>query len=67
MTPIDRPGVLVGVYDDPSTGAEDLARIEEQHGYATRRDDQGRTWIFVVESRDPAPLKPLERFGFTIS
>ena len=66
LTAIDRPGVLVGVYDDPAASASDLKKIEGLRGYASRRDAEGRTWVFVVEGRDPAPLKPLERYGFVI-
>jgi hypothetical protein len=67
VTPLDRPPVLVGVYDDPSLSATDITKIRGQRGYATRKDDAGRTWIFVLEGVDPAPLKPLERYGFVIS
>jgi hypothetical protein len=67
MTPIDRPGVLVGVYDDPSASAPDLAKIEGQHGCATRQDDDRRLWVFMVDSPDAAPLATFERYGFTLS
>jgi hypothetical protein len=66
VTPVGRPPVLVGVYDDPSVSASDVTKIQGQHGYATRKDGDGRTWVFVVEGVDPAPLKPLERYGFVI-
>jgi len=66
FTPIDRPGVLVGVYDDPAVGAADLKKLEGQRAYATRQDAEGRTWAFVGESTDPAPLRPLERYGFVV-
>jgi hypothetical protein len=55
------------VYDDPSLCAADITKIRGQRGYATRKDDAGRTWIFVLEGVDPAPLKPLERYGFVIA
>lgn len=67
MTPPGQPSVLVGVYDDPSESAEDLTKTQGQHGYATRQDGQGRTWIFVVEGTDPSPLQPLERYGFALA
>jgi hypothetical protein len=66
FTPIDRPGVLVGVYDDAASSAADLRGIEGQRGYATREDSEGRMWVFMVDSADPAPLKPLERYGFVV-
>lgn len=67
FTPPGRDGVLVGVYEDPAAAATDMGDIEAQHGYATRVDDNGRTWVFVVEGPNPAPLKPLERFDFELS
>jgi hypothetical protein len=67
MTPPGQPAVLVGVYDNPSASAEDLAKAQGQHGYATRQDGEGRTWIFVVEGTDPSPLRPLERYGFVFA
>lgn len=68
ITPPGRAGVLVGVYDDSAVAAADMAEIKAQHGYATRVDDNGRTWVFVVaEGSDSAPLAPLQRFGFELS
>jgi hypothetical protein len=67
VTAIDRPGVLVGIYNDPALSASDLKRIQGQRGYASRQDADGRTWVFVVETSDPAPLQPLERYGFVIT
>jgi len=67
LTAIDRPGVLVGVYDNPAVSAEDLKKIDGQRGHASRQDTDGRTWVFVVEAPDPTPLKPLERYGFILS
>jgi hypothetical protein len=68
FTPPGREGVLVGVYDDSDVAATDMAGIEGQHGYASRVDDHGRTWVFVVaEGSDSAPLAPLQRFGFELS
>lgn len=58
--------MLVGVYDDQQASTEDLRKIQGQRGYVTRQDGDGRTWIFVVEGSDPAPLKPLERYGFVV-
>ena len=58
--------VLVGVYDDPSRSAADVTKMHGEHGYATRQDGDGRTWVFVVEGLDPTPLKPLERYGFVV-
>jgi hypothetical protein len=66
MTPVGRPPVLVGVYDDQKTSTADMRKIHGQRGYATRQDGDGRTWVFVVEGPDPAPLKPLERYGFAV-
>jgi hypothetical protein len=66
ITPPGRAPVLVGVYDDPSVSAADVTKMQGQHGYATRQDGDGRTWIFVVEGVDPAPLTPLERYGFVL-
>lgn len=68
ITPPGRDGVLVGVYEDPVAAATDMGTIRAQHGYASRVDDNGRTWVFVVaEGSDSAPLAPLERFGFQLS
>lgn len=67
ITPPGRAPVLVGVYDDASVSAADVAKIQGQRGHATRLDGDGRTWVFVVEGVDPAPLKPLERYGFVVS
>lgn len=68
ITPPGRDGVLVGVYEDPAVAANDIGTIGLQHGYATRTDASGRTWVFVVvESPDSAQLVPLERFGFELS
>ncbi len=67
FTPPGRDGVLVGVYGDPAAAATDMGNIEAQHGYATRVADNGRTWVFVVEGPNPAPLTPLERFDFALS
>jgi hypothetical protein len=66
FTPIDRPGVLVGVYEDAAASAADLEGIDGQRGYATRQDNEGRMWVFMVDSADPATLKPLERYGFVL-
>ncbi|MCV7046784.1 hypothetical protein H7J08_19245 [Mycobacterium frederiksbergense] len=68
ITPPGRDGVLVGVYEDPAAAASDVGTIGVEHGYATRTDDHGRTWVFVaVESPGSAPLASLERFGFELS
>lgn len=68
ITPPGRDGVLVGVYEDPAAAASDVGTIGVEHGYATRTDDHGRTWVFVaVESPESAPLASLERFGFELS
>lgn len=68
ITPPGRDGVLVGVYEDPAAATSDVGTIGVEHGYATRTDDRGRTWVFVaVESRESAPLASLERFGFELS
>ncbi|MDZ7883104.1 MAG: hypothetical protein U5N53_09395, partial [Mycobacterium sp.] len=67
FTPPGREGVLVGVYDDAATARTDMDRVGAEHGYATRVDDSGRTWVFVVEGPNPASLEPLERFGFALS
>jgi len=68
VTPPGRDGVLVGVYEDPGAAARDMGTIGLEHGYATRTDDRGRTWVFVaVESPDSAPLSALEQFGFELS
>lgn len=66
MTPVGRPPVLVGVYEDRSVGATDMTKIRGQHAYATRQDGDDRTWVFVLEGTDPGPLKPLEHYGFVI-
>lgn len=66
VTPPGRAPVLVGVYDAPSVSAEDAAKMEGPHRYATREDPEGRWWIFVVEGMDAAPLKGLERHGFSV-
>ena len=66
MTPVGRPPVLVGVYNDQKASTADMRKIHGQRGYATRQDGDGRTWVFVVEGPDPAPLKPLERYGFAV-
>ncbi|MDF2824612.1 MAG: hypothetical protein K0R68_2020 [Mycobacterium sp.] len=56
------------VYEDPRVAATDMDNIREEHGYATRVDDTGRTWVFVIaEGSDSAPLAPLQRFGFELS
>jgi hypothetical protein len=57
---------LVGVYDDQSTGDEDMKNLVGVHGYATRRDSSGRAWIFVVEGTDAAALGTLTRYGFAV-
>lgn len=67
ITPPGRDGVLVGVYEDTAAAANDIRTIGLQHGYATRTDDHGRTWVFVAEGSDSAPLAPLQRFGFELS
>lgn len=68
VTPPGRDGVLVGVYEDPGVAATDMDNIRAEHGYATRVDDTGRTWVFVIaEGSDSEPLAPLQRFGFELS
>lgn len=66
ITPPGRPGVLVGIYKDPSVSAEDAAAMQGPHRYAVRQDSDGQTWIFVVEGTDAAPLQTLERYGFSV-
>jgi len=41
--------------------------MQGPHRYATRRDQEDRTWIFVVEGTDPGPLRELERYGFVVA
>jgi hypothetical protein len=68
VTSPGRDGVLVGVYEDPGVAATDMDNIRAEHGYATRVDDTGRTWVFVIaEGSDSEPLAPLQRFGFELS
>jgi len=66
ITPPGRAGVLVGIYDDPSVSADDAAMMQGPHRYAIRQDSEGRTWIFVVEGTDAAPLQALERYDFAV-
>ena len=66
ITPPGRAPVLVGVYDDSSASAQDAAKLQSTHTYASRADDAGRTWIFVVEGTDAVPLRALERYDFTL-
>jgi hypothetical protein len=58
--------VLVGIYNDQSVSAEDAAAMQGPHRYAVRQDSEGRTWIFVVEGIEAAPLQTLERYGFSV-
>ena len=67
MTPLGRPPVLVGVYADAPVSAEDAAKMRGPHQYATRQDQEDRTWIFVVEGTEPGPLRELERYGFVVA
>lgn len=58
LTSVDRPGVLVGVYDDPPPRVADRRNTEGQHGYApggTLKDECGCSL-----SSDPAPLRSLD-------
>jgi hypothetical protein len=66
ITPPGRAGVLVGIYDDQSVSADDAAAMRGPHRYATRQDSEGRTWIFVVEGTDAAPLQTLEHYDFSV-
>lgn len=68
VPPPGRDAVLVGVYEDAGVAATDMDNIRAEHGYATRVDDTGRTWVFVIaEGSDSEPLAPLQRFGFELS
>ncbi|WP_157890520.1 hypothetical protein [Mycolicibacterium goodii] len=58
--------VLVGVYADRGASEADLAVIRATHRYASKIDNDGRTWVFVVEGVDASPLEPLARYGFHV-
>lgn len=58
--------VLVGVYADHGASDADLATIRPTHRYASKVDNDGRTWVFVIEGVDALPLEPLTRYGFDV-
>lgn len=57
---------LVGVYTAPSSLTHDTSQLTAgKYRFATHTDGE-LTWIFLVESTDPASLRPLERHGFVV-
>jgi hypothetical protein len=64
LAPVGGAAIAIGVYDDRAALDEDVAEVGREHRQATRTDDGGKVWLFLVEGQDSAPLQPLQRYGF---
>lgn len=60
------PSTYVAVYAKPTDLAIDTPHLEGKYRYATHTDENGTTWLFLVEGTDASALRPLERHGFTL-
>lgn len=61
------PSTYVAVYAKPTDLAIDTPHLDGKYRYATLTDETGVAWLFLVESTDPASLRPLERHGFVVN
>jgi hypothetical protein len=66
MGPAGSEPVLVGQYSDKSVLDRDAAALQGAYRYTTQTDDQGVTWVFLVEGSDASTLNRLAKYGFSL-
>lgn len=58
--------MTVGVYENEEDLRTDVAAIDGAQRHATRSDDAGLMWLFLVEGHDAQPLTPLLKYNFEV-